>query len=507
MTEIKLPIGVQDFDKLRKGGFVYVDKTEHLLKVLNGAGQYFLSRPRRFGKSLFISTLKHLFLGQKDLFKGLYIEDKWDWNQKYPIIHISFASIGYRESGLQAAIEAELNLLANQNGFTFKEVGFSRRFRELIVHLSAQSPVVILIDEYDKPIIDYLDKDEIKLAKINRDILKTFYSVIKDLDANIRLLFITGVSKFSKVSIFSDLNHLIDLTTDKMAVDMCGYTQTELEENFATILATMPPGTLENMKTWYNGYSWDAKTHIYNPFSVLGFFQKGEFDNFWFESGTPTFLVKLINKNIEYDFESIEADPNIFNSYSLEKLEYIPLLFQTGYLTIKGRSKYGMYQLGYPNKEVRDAMMKYLLGGFLKIDVGSTSPTVLTILESLDNNDLVTTKNALQALFKSIPAHIFIRKSEKYYHSIIHLTFQIIGMYAQSEVHTSDGRMDTVVFTDERIFIFEFKIDQSAEIALQQIHTKDYASLYRASGKPITGIGVNFGSKTKGITEWLTENL
>jgi hypothetical protein len=507
MSEIKLPIGIQDFEDLRNGGWLYVDKTPIALQVLTGSKYNFLSRPRRFGKSLFVSTLKHILSGDKDLFKGLFIENKWDWNQKHPIIHISFASIGYRELGLELAINAELDLIATQNGITLTQEGISRRFRELIINLSSNTPVAILIDEYDKPIIDYLDKDEIIIAKRNRDILKTFYSVLKDLGGNIRLLFITGVSKFSKVSIFSDLNHLSDLTTDKMAAEICGYTQKELEENFAPILATMPLETLENMKIWYNGYSWDAETYIYNPFSVLNFFKKKEFNNFWFETGTPTFLVKLLNKNFQYDFETLEADPNIFNAYTLEKLEYIPLLFQTGYLTIKGRTKYGMYQLGYPNKEVKDAMMKYLLGGYLNIAPGITSPTVLTILDCLDKNDLNGTKNALQALFKSIPSHIFIRKSEKYYHSIVHLTFQIIGMYAKSEVHTSDGRMDTVVFTDDRIFIFEFKVDQSADVALQQIRDKDYAALYRASNKPITGIGVNFGSKTKGITDWATEIL
>jgi hypothetical protein len=218
-------------------------------------------------------------------------------------------------------------------------------------------------------------------------------------------------------------------------------------------------------------------------------------------------LVKLLNKNFQYDFETLEADPGIFNAYTIEKMDTIPLLFQTGYLTIKNRTEKGLLKLGYPNKEVKDAMLKYLLGGYLRISPGSTAPTVLHILEALENNQLDAAKNALQALFKSIPAHIFIPKSEKYYHSIIHLTFTILGIYTQSEVYTSDGRMDAVVITDKHIFIFEFKLDQTAQSAITQIISKDYAARFRAAGKPITAIGINFSSTTKGITDWATIEL
>ena len=290
----KLPIGIQSFEKLREGDFLYVDKTEDIHRLVMEGNYYFLSRPRRFGKSLLLSTIKALFKGQRELFHNLWVESRWNWDEQYPVVHIGFSSIGYKELGLEKAIEKRLKEISSDFGIKITSEGNSQQFKELIQTLGKDKGVILLIDEYDKPIIDYLDN--IPQAKAHQKILKSFYSIIKDSDNYIRFLLITGVSKFSKVSIFSELNNLFDITIDRYYTSLVGITQEELQTQFqvyieesSRVLNLDKDVLLQKIKEWYNGYSWDGKTFVYNPFSVLSFFHKSDFQNFWFSTGTPTF--------------------------------------------------------------------------------------------------------------------------------------------------------------------------------------------------------------------------
>ena len=498
---LKLPIGIQDFSELRQGNFVYVDKTELLYPLLTGSKTYFFARPRRFGKSLLISTLSYLFEGRRDLFKDLWIEKRWNWQEKHPVIRLSLDAISHKEYGLHLALIKELNRIAGQFGIELAETEPSGCFQELIRNLAAQQgQVVILIDEYDRPIIDYLAPQELPIAEANRAILKNFFSVLKSEDANIRFLFLTGVSKFSKVSIFSDLNHLQDLSMMSQSNNLCGYTQAEIQHYFKKILVEMPTDTLENMKKWYNGYSWNGRDFVYNPFSTLNFFSAREYDNFWFNTGTPTFLVKRLNRDFRYALDNLEVERQSLEAYELDKLQPIPLLFQTGYLTIKERTSYGTFILSYPNREVRESLVQSLLVDYTHADV--IIPRVHHIIQSLNQGDLAKTVELLNGLFKTIPNPIFIANREAYYHSIIYLTFILLGVYVQAEVNSSDGRLDAIVFMPEKTFILEFKLHNTADEALQQIIEKDYAAPFRHLGKSIIAVGIQLSEEKKGIADW-----
>ena len=362
----KLPIGIQHFRDIRENNFLYVDKTEAIFRLTESGKFFFLSRPRRFGKSLTLSTLKALFQGQKELFDGLWVQDHWDWTQQHPVVHIGFSSIGYKELGLEKAIEIQLRKIAKSEAVNLEGKGISQLFKELIEKLSSQNEVVLLIDEYDKPIIDYLD--DIPQAKAHQKILKSFYSIIKDAGTHIRFLMITGVSKFSKVSIFSELNNLEDITVDWRFSALVGLTQEEVEHNFEAHLQASQERLkinraqlLKEVKDWYNGYSWDGEVFVYNPFSLLNFFHKSAFLNFWFATGTPTFLVRLLKKRQDINFEKIEVDQSIFESYDIDNLDTLPLLFQTGYTTIKSIEEFGIYLLDYPNREVKESLLRHLI--------------------------------------------------------------------------------------------------------------------------------------------------
>ncbi len=364
----KLPIGIQSFSEIRTNGYLYVDKTKYIYELATKGKYYFLSRPRRFGKSLLISTIKELFSGNKDLFKGLWIENKWNWKQKLPIIHLSLNNIGYKELGLEQALHNSLDEIAQEFDITYKATVISQKFKELIKKLHQKGDVVILIDEYDKPIIDYLAESKRAQAFENQEIMKNLYSVIKDSDPYIEFLLITGVSKFNKVGIFSELNNPDDLTIDPSFSKAMGYTQTELLHHFSdeiTLIANelniSETKLLQDIKKWYDGYTWDGKNHVYNPFSILSFFKKRQFQNFWFETGTPTFLTELMKEGFAYQFNEVEAGMMMSNSCNIQDLDIIPILFETGYLTIKNIDyTYPLYTLGYPNKEVEDSMLQYL---------------------------------------------------------------------------------------------------------------------------------------------------
>jgi hypothetical protein len=506
-----LPIGRQYFASIRKDDAIYIDKTEYIYNICRPADSaYFLSRPRRFGKSLTLDTIAELFSGNRALFKGLWIEDKWDWSETYPIIRMSLDSIGH-EAGLKNALFKALNKIARSFGLALSEnKSLGSAFNELIEAVSEKTgkQVVILIDEYDKPIIDYIDPYNLEEANKQRDILKEFFSILKDSSNHIRFLFITGVSKFARVSIFSDLNHLIDLTLNKKYAALCGYTQQELEVNFNMYLERLPANTLEQMKLWYDGYSWDAKTFVYNPFSVLNFFENETYSNFWFATGTPTFLLKLMRKRFEYKLEETEVSNLILESFRLEEFEALDvnsLLLQTGYLTIKKITPSGKFILNYPNKEVRQAFGQFLLSEYTRTPV--TIPYGPNILDALENNNLAEVIKIINNLIKSVPDQNYIKDQEKFFHAIIHLIFTMVGSDPRSEMHTNIGRIDTVIISSHRIFLFEFKMNETPKDAIQYIKDRGYADSLRHLNKPITGVGVCFSVEKKGVEDWDKEEL
>jgi hypothetical protein len=506
-----LPVGQQYFKSIIKGNAVYVDKTAYIYDLCYPIDKgYFLSRPRRFGKSLTLDTINELFAGNKALFKGLWIEDKWDWTDTYPVIRLSLDAIGHR-IGLNEALLKEVKRIARRFGVSLledKDAGsaFSELI-ELVVDKTGKQ-VVILIDEYDRPIVDYIDPYNLEKANEQRDILKDFFSILKNASNHIRFLLITGVSKFSKVSIFSELNHLTDLTLDPKYAALCGYTQAELEHYFAPFIKVMPPDTLTKIKTWYNGYSWDGNTFVYNPFSVLNFFNTQVYGNYWFVSGTPTFLTKLLRKRFHYVLEKTEVSNLILESFRLEKFDALDvnsLLLQTGYLTIKEITPQGQLILDYPNREVKEAFGQFLLSEFTETAV--TVPYGPNILRALDNNNLAEVIKIINELIQSVPDQNYIKAEEKFFHAIIHLIFTMVGSDPRSEMHTATGRMDTVIMTNERIFLFEFKRDGTAKAAIQCIKDRQYADSLRHRNKPITGVGVVFSTKKKGVADWDREEL
>lgn len=511
----KLPIGIQDFRKIREGNYVYIDKTQQIHKLISEGNYYFLSRPRRFGKSLTLNTIKEIFKGEKALFKDLWIEHNWDWSQTNPVIHIHFEAMGYQNIGLQAAVERFIEKEAEIHNVSLIEGGITMRFMELLkaIHLKYKRKVVILIDEYDKPLIDYLD--DIPQAKAHQKILKSFYSGFKSSDEHIRLLMITGVSRFSRVSIFSDLNNLLDISQNYSYPDIVGYTQAELDHYFSDRIALAATANnlsldalRDKIKLWYNGYTWDGKTAIYNPFSILCYFTDYQFMNHWFKTGTPTFLIKLLKDRMLYDFGEMIVGQTFSDSYDIENLDTVPLLFQTGYLTIKHvDNEFGLITLDYPNKEVKDSMLAYLIGAFRYRANSESAPLVLQISQAFVRNNIEKVISILMTLFADIPHQIFIAKKEAYYHSIVHLIFTYMGQFIDSEVSISHGRIDSVVKTATHTYILEFKLDETAEIAFSQIVAKNYAAKYRHLNTEIIGIGINFNSELKTIDDWKMEML
>ncbi|HTN35829.1 MAG TPA: AAA family ATPase [Arachidicoccus sp.] len=376
----KYPIGLQSFREIREGGYVYIDKTEVIHRLVQTGKYYFLSRPRRFGKSLLVSTIEELFSASQELFEGLWIHDKWDWSKTHPVIHFSFSNMGVSTIGLEAAIYGALEDNADRLGVPLTKKGYDLQFRELIEKASAKGQVVILIDEYDKPIIDFLE--ELDKIEANRSIMKNFYSILKESDKYIRLLLITGVSQFSRVSIFSDLNNLRNITLSQQYGDLVGITQQELEENFAVEINEFQkerPNILKQLKDWYNGYTWNMKTWVYNPFSLLNFMAEPVFDNYWYSTGTPTFLVKQLKKLDIYNVEGIQMGSLELPNFDVDNPNPGSLLFQTGYLTIKSISpSRQVYELGYP-REVKAS----LLDGLLSIYRGVYPSGSVAIVEEL----------------------------------------------------------------------------------------------------------------------------
>ncbi len=516
----KLPIGKQSFKELIEDNCIYVDKTEHIYRLVTEGWYYFMSRPRRFGKSLLISTLQELFEGNRKLFEGLWIEDKWDWSHTNPVVHLSFAKMDYQNQGLGKVIDDALIAIATKHGIVLKTDTYKTRFEDLLQQLyEKKGKVVLLIDEYDKPIIDHLEKSKLPKAREHQEIMKTFYSILKDSETYLKFVFITGVSKFSRVSIFSDLNHLTDLTVRQDYALMFGYTQKELESYFKVYLVEAAKKfkisrreLLRDMREWYNGFSWDGKNTVYNPFGVLNFLAAKDFYNFWFSSGTPTFLAELMEKQLKFDFENIKSSTSQIDKYSLDNLDLTALLFQTGYLTIKQRNyRNGDLVLDYPNREIRESIYGFMLNHVKLLENKSSAQLVVKELAAaFQNDDLKFVRELLEGMFGDLPENLYETsdsRSERFYHSFIHLTFKFLGIFIDSEVATRKGYADSVVQTPTHVYIFEFKHQETADAAFTQLMEKDYARKYWALGKKIVGIGVNFDKKKRIIEGWKVVTL
>ncbi len=528
----KLPIGIQSFLKIREDNFYYVDKTHFVKKLVDeGGGYYFLSRPRRFGKSLFLDTLRQAFLGKRELFEGLYLEKNWDWSQVYPVIRISFGE-GVIETVevLDKTIASLLSRCASEYKVKLEEELLNLRFMELIMKVSKEhnQKVVVLIDEYDKPILDRIEEKEIAI-KI-RDKLKNFYAVLKDADPYLKLVFITGVSKFSKVSLFSGLNQLQDITLNPEYATICGYTEEELVKTFAEEIKSEKE--LENIRLWYNGYSWCGQK-VYNPFDILLYFSERQFKPYWFETGTPTFLIKLL---LEKNFfiprmENMEVSERLVSSFDVDFVEPENLLFQTGYLTVKEWSQEPegvRYTLTFPNREVKISFLNYLLYFILR---GKEEGVKDKIKHFLREGDIEGLREALFSLFAGIP-YDWYRKAELgryegFYASILYSYFCAIGAEVRPEDITSEGRIDLTVIYYDKVYIFEFKVVgngvdkkrgkvggkrkvKSAKklSALQQIKERRYWEKY-TDFEEIYIVGVEFSKKKRNILnfEWEKLNL
>lgn len=493
---------MQTLVKLIEEDCIYVDKTELIYQLISEGSYYFLSRPRRFGKSLLVDTLKQIFLGNKELFKGLWIEDRIDW-QAYPVIHIDFSGTGYKSSSLPEAISGIMEREATRHGIRLTERTYDQKFRELVVRLSEKGQVVVLIDEYDKPIIDYMDN--IPQAIENREIIKNFYSPIKPLDPYLKFVLITGVSKFSHVSIFSDLNNLNDITTHPRYAQMLGLTWEEIGKNFSEYLVelrkTYGNETEALIKYWYDGYSWDGRSFVYNPFSVLNLFDKYEFANYWFRTGTPTFLTKLV-KTGNYsvpELEHLVTTSTVLDKFEIENIELAGILFQTGYLTIK-KTEGEYYVLGYPNHEVRKSWFEYLLATLNEARIQNNNSILWRMKEALTNGQTETFMLLLKEIFASL-TYQQIEQKESYFHSIFYLTVKLLGIDIESEVLTSFGRIDVVIRVGDYIYVTEFKLGTAAE-ALGQIKKMRYAGKYAGSGKQIILLGIGFDAANRTIGSW-----
>ncbi len=508
MTRRRLPIGIQNFRKIREQNCYYVDKTGYIWTLLDEGTHYFLSRPRRFGKSLFLDTLKELFEGNEPLFEGLYIHDHWDWSVRHPVLRLDFSSGNYQGTDdLQKEVTAQLNALENEAKVSPRDESASARLRHLIkvLHERSGQRVVLLVDEYDKPILDALAVPEV--ARANRDFLRGLYSTAKFSDAHIHFTFITGVSKFSKVSIFSGLNNLTDITIDPRYSALCGYTETDLDTVFAPELPGLDRGEI---RTWYNGYSWVGEEKVYNPFDILLLFDKRSFEAYWFETGTPTFLIETLFKRHVSSLalnEMIGSD-ELLSAFDVDDMATEALLFQTGYLTITEKENLGgasFYRLGYPNREVRQSLNRSLLRYLVK-DSTSLMANTVRLYRLLEANDFASLETLFHAFFASIPYEWYtnndIANFEGYYASVFYSYFAGLGLDITVEDSSSHGRVDMAVHFNDNIYLFEFKVVEmtSEGTAMAQLKEKRYADKYRDLDQPIHLIAVEFSKNTRNIT-------
>jgi putative lipoic acid-binding regulatory protein len=529
----ELPLGRQDFSEIINEDLLYIDKTERIYNLIKKGKLYFLSRPRRFGKSLLISMLKEIFQGNKILFQDLWMGQQSDYEfDEFPVLQFTFAKLGHKVENLEEELINSVERYAKVFQVETEKTSLSTRFTTLVEKISEKGkPVVLLIDEYDKPIIDFIV--EVDKAKANRKVLRDFFSPLKGLDAggHLKFLFITGVSKFSRVSLFSDLNNLFDLSKSPLANDLLGITQEELEINFKEHIdfgveqfKVSKTEFLDVVKNWYNGYSYDGEVTLYNPFSLLNFFTNYQFDNYWFETGTPTFLVETIKK--EYvnprELEHVEVDNYFFNSFSLEQLDIVGLLYQTGYLTIKEATRSfsgSSYVLGYPNIEVRHSMIYNLAQVYTYKTKSIVSSAMVKMKRGLEKGDFDLFIQQVKIILSDISYHLHPRGRTKdrkkakdeeelfkmwegYFQTIIYLVTSYMDMTVQSEVTKHKGRLDLIAESDDYIYLMEFKLDGTSTDAIEQIKNREYATAYENSDKTVFLVGVNFSKEERNVESW-----
>ncbi|MGS2745053.1 ATP-binding protein [Halomonas sp. LS-001] len=512
-----LPIGIQSFEKLRKGHYYYVDKTSLIHNIAETGGYYFLSRPRRFGKSLLLDTLGCLFEGRETLFDGLYIHDKWDWQTRNPVVRISFGSgVLQSRKELDVRIREQLRTERERLGLTLDhDTDIAGEFETLIrqAHAQAGQRVVVLIDEYDKPILDNLLN--VELARELREGLKNLYSVLKDADPHLHFVLLTGVSKFSKVSLFSGLNNFRDITLSSDYAAICGYTDHDIDTVFA---AELPGLDREDIRRWYNGYRWGGRevTAVYNPFDVLLLLEERKFSPYWFETATPTFLVNLLKERGVFtpQLEHWETEYELLSQFDVDAISSDALLFQAGYLTIKNIEEpivgYRQYTLGFPNQEVETSLNQALLPSLGVDDIPKQRRTLFTVLRQ---HDLVGLEAHLKALYAGLPHDWYrnnpIARYEGHYASVFYSHFAALGVGVTVEDASSHGKVDMSVDFGGHIYVFEFKVvEQLPEgKALEQIKAKGYADKYLTSGKPIHLVGVEFSSVERQIVAFEVETV
>jgi hypothetical protein len=512
---VKYPLGIQTFSKIREQNYLYIDKTALVYDLIQQGEVYFFSRPRRFGKSLLISTFEAVFSGQKALFEGLAIADTdYDFIE-YPVILMEFSKVRVTEADdVKNYIINSTNKFARIYDIDLEVDSYEQRFDELVTKLQAKSgrAVVLLIDEYDKPILDNLLNDTLSQIK---SVLNGFYTVVKSLDRYLKFIFITGVSKFAKVSVFSGMNNLTDISMDRRYATLCGITQQELETNFLPAIDELvsldgmdKSQVLAKIKYWYNGYKFHHRAiGVYNPYSVLALCNLKEFRHFWFSTATPTFLIELIKaqKFDLTDMNNFELDDSAFMSMEPEHITPLPVLVQTGYLTITGFDD-DLYTLDFPNYEVKYAFNRAIVEQFGHTEVGVNTKHINNLNRALNSRDIPAFFKTLGIFFANIPFDITL-KDEKYYQSLFYAILTLLGYKVAAEVRTNIGRIDCVLQTDKTIYIIEFKLNDTKEAALQQIHDKKYAEKYLNGDKGIVLLGVEFDQKTRNIGEYLREDL
>ncbi|MBO6307371.1 MAG: ATP-binding protein [Oribacterium sp.] len=523
MTDRKLPVGIQSFEKVRESNNLYIDKTSFIYKLVHTDVPYFLSRPRRFGKSLLLSTFKAYWEGKKELFKGLEIErlekDDPDAWQQYPVLYLDFNGDDYTENtALEGILEYNISEWEKRYDISSDHnKSLALRFKSVIreAHSQTGKRCVILVDEYDKPLLECVEN--IELVERNKALFKGVFSNLKSEDAHIKFIFITGVTKFSKISIFSDLNQLEDISFDFDYSGICGITEEELKQNLIPeieVTAKERGMTTEDcitrLKAMYDGYRFSADGEgVYNPYSLLSALKKRRFGSFWYETGTPTFLMHRL-KEMEFDVRqfserTLQSTESLLSDYRGDNPDPIPLLYQTGYLTIKDSSDNDLFTLGFPNDEVRYAFLQSLMPEYVDECGPGTGKDIFVLKRYVEEGDTEGIHKVLLALFASITYSANEAPFEHYFQTVIHIVFTLLGKYVTCELHTSEGRIDCVVETKKYVYVFEFKRDSDADEALRQINDKHYADIYAADERVLYKIGVGFDSNTRQIDSWKVE--
>ncbi len=510
-----LPTGMSSLRTIRELDCYYVDKTAHVRRLVERGRYYFLSRPRRFGKTLLVDTLQELFEGSEELFRGLAVHDGWDWSARHPVVRLDFSGVGRFDGpdGVRETVEAQLEETEMQAGLEPGPAGAAIRFRRLIrtLHERTGQRAVVLVDEYDKPILDALGDRELALA--NRDFLHSLYGVIKACDRQLRFVFLTGVSKFSQAGVFSGLNNLRDITLDPRFGAMCGYTDAELDAVFAPELEGL---NRDKVRRWYNGYNWRGPERVYNPFDILLLFETREFEEHWFQTGTPTFLADLLSRRrvSAPDLEGAIANATLLSALDVDRIPVETLLFQTGYLTIVDEKRDGdalLYRLDYPNREVKRSLNELLLQTMVPdVAVAAESRELRHLMRT---NDFAGLERQFRALLASIPnewyANTGLAGYEAHYASVFYSHFVAAGMDVRAEESTARGRSDLTVLYDGGVYLFEFKVaDGKPEgRALAQIRERGYADKYRRPGVPVHLIGIEFGREERNIVGFEFETV